>query len=259
MVDRQDTGIGVVELTAALKRCLRSRNMTYASLAHELELSEASVKRLFSERSFTLKRIEAICTVLGIDFFELARLARGPDAGPSRLTVEQERGLAADPKLLLAFHLLLNEWSGKDVTRSYAVSAREWARIAAALERLGLVEVQRGGALRLKTSTRIVWHADGPVRRAYQKLILAEFFEHPFGGARAALEFESKELSAASIDLVRRRIERLVQEFNDLAELDSSLEPRSRTSVGMVVALRTYVLSLFTRYRRSGRRRAGTL
>src|SRR5438067_8076083 len=83
-----EPAIGVAELTAALKRCLRSRGMTYAELGKQLRLSEASVKRVFSARSFTLKRMEAICGVLGLDFYELAPLPRSAHRGRCRLGLE---------------------------------------------------------------------------------------------------------------------------------------------------------------------------
>jgi transcriptional regulator with XRE-family HTH domain len=251
MVSRSDTAVGVTELTAALKRTLKARGMTYAALAAALELSEASVKRLFSERSFTLRRLESICSVLGLDFVELAQLAREPDAGKSRLTLAQERGLAAQPKLLLVFHLLVSDWTVPDILARYDISPAEWQRIRRALEKLGLASFHPNEAVTLRVSKRIVWRKDGPVRRAYHAMVLDEFFTGGFGGARAELQFEGRELSAASIELMKRKLDRLVQEFNDLAEVDSTMKPSERTSVGMIVALRPYTLSLFTRYKRA--------
>ena len=46
-------------------------------LAKALRLSEPSIKRLFSEHTLALSRIEEICVFLEVDFFELAKLARG--------------------------------------------------------------------------------------------------------------------------------------------------------------------------------------
>lgn len=246
-------GVGVAELTTALKRCLKSRGLTYAALARRLRLSEASVKRLFSARSFTLARVEQICSVLEIDFYELARLARPADAGESRLSLEQEAALAAQPKLLLVFQLLLNDWTPEDVTADYAISPAECARLLERLDELGLVALQPDSPPRLRSARRIEWRADGPVRRAYQKLVLGEFFQHRFDDARADLRFEGKELSAASIELAKRRIGRLAEDFNTLSETDSSLSPARRTSMGIVIAMRPYVLSHFTRFKRRRR------
>ena len=242
--------VGVTELTAALKRCLKSRGLTYAALARRLRLSEASVKRLFSARSFTLARVEQICSVLEIDFYELARLARPHDGGESRLSLEQEAALAAAPKLLVLYQLLLNDWALDEIIAGYAISRTECARLLGRLEALGLVALQPDAAPRLRTARRIEWRADGPVRRAYQKLVLEEFFQYRFDEARAELHFEAKELSAASVELAKRKIGRLADEFNVLSETDSSLSPTRRTSMGIVIAMRPYVLSHFTRFKR---------
>ncbi len=94
---------GVAEFTAALKRCLKSRGMTYARLAPHLDLSETSVKRLFSSGGFTLERIEQICRLLDMDLFELARHAQSAAATATELsihtgTVARERA-AATPRI----------------------------------------------------------------------------------------------------------------------------------------------------------------
>lgn len=248
-----DPAIGVAELTEALKRCLRSRGMTYAELAERLRLSEASVKRVFSARTFTLDRMEAICSVLGLDFYELARLARTQDASEGRISIAQERALAAEPKLLVLFLLLLNGWRRERIVADYAFSRAEFARLLAKLERLDLVVLQPGGEPRLRTSRVIEWRTDGPVRRAYEKRVIGEFFRHEFDDERAELRFEGYEMSAASIELVKRKIERLSEEFKALADTDATLKSSDRTSMGLVLALRPYVPFPFTRYKRRRR------
>ena len=79
----------------ALKKVLKSRGLTYSALAQRVHLSEASVKRLFSRRTFTLARLEQFCGVLEIDFFELARLARGKSSDVREMSLKQEEALAA--------------------------------------------------------------------------------------------------------------------------------------------------------------------
>lgn len=53
-------------LVDRLKRELRGRNITYAAVAKGLGMSEASVKRMFSRKEFTLSRLDAICELAGI-------------------------------------------------------------------------------------------------------------------------------------------------------------------------------------------------
>jgi len=52
---------------------------------------------------------------------------------------------------------------------------------------------------------------------------------------------------------MRRKLEKRVYEFNELARIDAALNPRERDAIGMVAGLRPYVLSLFTRIKRGKR------
>jgi DNA-binding Xre family transcriptional regulator len=244
---------GVAEITDALKRCLRSRGMTYGKLAQALDLSEASVKRLFSAGGFTLKRVEQICRVLDIDMFELARLAHSEAATATELTPAQEQALAAESKLLLVFHLLLGGWRLEEIVAEYSISRAECLKLMLALDRLRLIDLKPGNEVRLRTARQVNWRRGGPIRRAYQEKVLTEFFGTAFDRAGESLRFEAKELSAASREVIRRKLERLVREFNELAEVDAALDPAERDSVGLVIGLRPYVLSLFTRLKRAKR------
>src|SRR5690348_2588372 len=98
-------------LVAALKQVLRARGTTYAKLAKGLALSEASVKRIFAQRSFTLKRLDQICQLLGLEISDLAKMVRHEAEQTPELTREQERELVSDPKLLLVAVHALNHWT----------------------------------------------------------------------------------------------------------------------------------------------------
>ncbi|MEJ2116321.1 MAG: helix-turn-helix domain-containing protein, partial [Gammaproteobacteria bacterium] len=50
---------------------MRSKGKTYAEAAEVLELSEGSVKRLFSSGGLSLHRLENLCNWLGIDIKEV--------------------------------------------------------------------------------------------------------------------------------------------------------------------------------------------
>src|SRR5690606_19769164 len=139
---------GVAEITDALKRCLKARGMTYARLAAALGLSEASVKRLFSGGGFTLRRVEQICRVLEIDLFELARLARSDAAAVTELTVAQEQALAADPRLLLVFHLVLGGWRLDEIVGQYSLARAECVKLLLALDALRLIDLGPGNEVR---------------------------------------------------------------------------------------------------------------
>lgn len=84
-------------LVSVIKRELKARQISYRELAGRLDLSESAVKQMFSAGNFTLKRLDAICDVLTLEFAELARLASDTPKGLQGLSVEEEERLVGDP------------------------------------------------------------------------------------------------------------------------------------------------------------------
>ncbi|MGH8806290.1 MAG: helix-turn-helix domain-containing protein, partial [Noviherbaspirillum sp.] len=61
-------------LVDSLKRELKARGITYADLAARINMSEASVKRMFSQKNFTLQRLDDILQATQIDFRDVASI-----------------------------------------------------------------------------------------------------------------------------------------------------------------------------------------
>jgi transcriptional regulator with XRE-family HTH domain len=237
-------------IVEALKKCLRARGMTYAALARELRLSEASVKRLFSQGTLTLSRIDQILRVLDLDLVEVARMARGADNGAAELSLEQEALLAGDERLLSVFWLLLNGWRFDDIVEDFVITRTELTLALAKFERARLIDWDAGERVRLRVAKDFVWRAGGPVKKAYGLRVTAEFLRSRFDGALELLRFEARDLSSASAAMLRRRLERLAAEFNELAEVDSTLPARRREGVGLLIACRPWAFSAMNALKR---------
>src|SRR3954465_10691989 len=123
-------------LVDTLKRELKSRGITYAAVAKQLGMSEASVKRMFARKEFTLSRLDRICEHAGLEFSELARMLPGQDAVVSQLTFEQEKEFVEQPKLMLVALCTLNHWSFADIVSAYELNEAECVRLLARLDRL---------------------------------------------------------------------------------------------------------------------------
>lgn len=231
-------------LHEAIKRQLKARGLRYLDLAQALGLSEPSIKRLLSRGGITLERLEQICNVLETDFFELARAGRRVVEQPNMLSLAQEEALAADPRLLTLFHLLCNDWSVVDVRQEFGMTDPSVVRLLARLDRLKLLELQPENRVRLKVARDFEWRPQGPVMQRWSRSALVEFFRGDFEGVDALLRLEVKELGSASLALLRRRLEKVVQEFSELASVDASLPGSKRRGVGLVIGLRPFAFSL---------------
>jgi transcriptional regulator with XRE-family HTH domain len=240
-----------------LKRCLRARGMTYRALGKALNLSESSVKRLFADESFTLTRLERVCGALDMTVADLSRMAGGAPVTRTQsdtLSLEQERTLARNPSLLACFYLLLNGHSIDDTRQRLSLSARAMRSLLGELASAQLADMDGKRNLRFHVRLPIAWRPDGPVRRLYERQVRAEFLQGPFTGPSEALTFHSAELSAASVRILLRKIERLALDFADLAALDVHVKARDKSSVALLLACRPWVFSMFSAYRPAGAR-----
>lgn len=241
--------IDTVRLIRALKQCLRSKGITYAQVASALGISEASVKRSFSRGSFTLERLVEVLAVAEMDLYEFARFSRGPVSGPSRLALDQESALAEDERLLSVFWLLLNDWTFEAIVAGYAITRAELTAACARLDRLKLIDYGLRNRIAVRVARDFEWRPAGPVKRAYGTRVMHEFLHARFDGTAEMLRFETREMSLESAALLRRRVERLVGEFNEMAELDAALGDR-RTGVAMLVATRPWRFSVVNALKR---------
>jgi len=229
-----------------LKKLLKARGLTYGAMAERVGLSEASVKRLFSRRTFTLVRLEEFCAVLEIDFFELARVARGRATELREMSIKQEEALAADQRLLALFYLTFNGWQFDDILAAYEISKTECTRLLVQLDRIGVIDLLPGNHIRLKLpqSTRI--RADGPIRRIHGRRVVGDFLAPSFDAVGGYFTLELGELSRASFEVLKRKLERLASEFHELAELDSHLRSSSRETIGMALGIRPWTMPLLS-------------
>lgn len=168
------------QMIETLKRLLKAQGLTYAELAARVGLSEASVKRVFSARTFTLARLEDFCRVLEIDFFELARLARGRSVDVREMTEKQETALANDARLLGVFYLLLSDRTASEILASYEITRADLTRLLVRLDRLGLIDLLPRDRVRVKVPRLLRLHPGGPIHRVHGKRVVGDFVAAEF-------------------------------------------------------------------------------
>ncbi|MBU2986177.1 helix-turn-helix transcriptional regulator [Saccharophagus degradans] len=236
------------QLLDTLKQQLRAQGKTYRCLAAHLALSEASVKRLFSERTFTLERLEQACDFIGLDIGELAVLSRAAQARLQALTRAQEAEIAEDTALLLVAISVINGFSFNDLLDYYALSEQECIRKLAHLDRLKLIDLLPGNRIRLRVAPNFSWLADGPIQRFFQLKVQQEFFNSRFNADTENLMVLNGVLSRASNQKLQTLMGKMYQEFNQLMKDDAALPMADRKGNTLVLALRQWQYPLFKQY-----------
>lgn len=238
------------ELIDAIKRLLKAQRMTYAQLAPHLDLSEASVKRMFSQQTMNLGRLEQICEVLKVGLAELIAHSR-PDTEPlSALSEEQEEELVGDPRLFLALYLALNRWREEEVLRKYTFTKPEWIGLLVRLDRMRIIELQPDNRAKLRTARNFRWRENGPIMRLFAKKLIPEFFQRPFAGENEQVLLLAGMVSRPTAALLKQRLNELAREFDTLMAHDSSLPAAERIGLSMVMGVRPWGLPDFEKWRR---------
>jgi len=238
------------DLIAALKKELKQAQMTYADLARSLGMAESSVKRMLAKGDMPLSRIDAICRALKMDFAELAR--RVADAQPllKELTLEQERAVVGDKKLLLCAICVLSQWTLEQITAAYRLSEADCIKHFVQLDRIGVIELRPLNRYRLKLAKTFRWRPHGPVMEFFRDHVVLDYFGGGFDGAGEGLLLVHGSISRALAPSFVERIQRVAQDFAQQHQADQRLPDTEREGYTLVLGMRSWEFEAFTRLRR---------
>ena len=237
-------------LIEELKRFLKTQGITYSQVAARISLSESSVKRMFAQRTFSLRRLEQICNAVGIELSDLFAMLDERREYLTELSAEQEQALVAEPKLLLLTYLLINDWPLPSITDHFEIEPAELDGLLIRLHRAKIIELLPLQRVRLLTARNFAWRPNGPVQKLLARQVKHEFLDSSFRGRGEQFRFVGGMLSEAALAQMHHTIDRLAREFDDLARRDSSLPLSERRGCGAVFAIRPWEYSVFARLRR---------
>ncbi len=233
------------DLVTALKAELRRAGITYADLAKELKLAESSIKRIFARGDMPLSRIDEVLRVLKMDFAELA--ARVVQAQPLRreLTLEQEKAVVADRKLLLMAISVLSQWSAEQIVATYRISEAQAVAYLVVLDRLGVIELKPFNRYRLKVDKTFRWRPDGPVMKYFREQVVGDYFGGGFDAEGEVLMLVHGQVSRPNAALFVDRLQRLGQDFATQHVADQRLPAERKDAYTLVVAMRSWLFAAF--------------
>lgn len=237
-------------LIITLKKTLKAHGLTYSDIAEKINLSEASIKRMFSEKNFTLKRLEQLCQCMDLELSDLLRLMNEEEQSLSQLSEEQEKEIANDLTLLLVTVCVLNRWSLDDIMSRYKISETEGIRYLAKLDKLKIIDLLPKNKIKLLVASNFAWRENGPIQHFFQSRVEKEFFNSKFNKANERLFVVNGMLAQNSNAVFQKKMEKLVKEFNELNDSDANLSLDERNGTTVVMAIRQWEYGLFEHIRK---------
>lgn len=237
-------------LVDGLKRALKARGITYAELARRIGMSEASVKRMFAQRSFTLQRLDGILAAAGIDLLDLTQSALQAPRLIDRLTQAQEEELIGDPKLLLVAVATLNGVPVDEIVAAFTLTQAEAVGYLLRLDRIGFLVLKPNNRVKLLVARTFGWIPDGPIQTWFRREAAGDYLDAPFDGPGELLRLVSVMLSPASTATLLERLRQVADDFSQQHQLDARLPYEERQSVTFLLAARPWLPEAFAALRR---------
>ncbi len=238
------------DLVLALKKELKSAQMTYADLAAALGMAESSVKRMLAKGDMPLSRIDAICRALKLDFADVAR--RVADAQPllAQLTQDQEKAVVADKKLLLVAICVLSQWTLEQITSAYRLTEAQCVGYLVKLDRIGIIELRPLNRYRLKLAKTFRWRPHGAVMDYFRDNALLDYFSGGFNGDSEGLLLVHGSISRSVAPSFMERMQRVAQDFAQQHLADQKVNDKDREGYTLLLAMRSWEFEAFTNLRR---------
>lgn len=238
------------DLVTALKKELKSAQMTYADLAVALDMAESSVKRMLAKGDMPLSRIDTICHALRLDFADLARRVADNQPLLAQLSQAQESAVVADKKLLLVAICVLSQWTLEQITSSYRLTEAECIQTLAQLDRIGIIELRPLNRYRLKLAKTFRWRPHGPVMTYFREHALLDYFSGGFDDAGEGLLMVHGSVSRSLAPAFLERLQRVAQDFAQQHLADQKVPDPEREGYTLLLAMRRWEFEAFTNFRR---------
>ncbi|CAN5205921.1 helix-turn-helix transcriptional regulator [soil metagenome] len=239
-------------LIDVIKAELKTRGLSYADVAHELQLSESSVKRMFAkDGEMPLSRVDELCRVLKTEFAELARQVAERQPLRRELSLAQEKAVVANAKLLLMAICCLSQWTFDQVVATYRLTDAEATRYLAELDRLGIIELRPLNRYKLQVAKTFRWRPQGPVMQFFREEVMQDFFAGGFDGDGEVVTLVHGRLGhGAARDLVER-LQKVAEDFARQHLSDQKLPATEQRQYTLVMGMRSWLFDQF-RYLQRG-------
>jgi hypothetical protein len=233
------------DLVTALKTELKAAGITYAELAEHLSMSESSIKRIFAKADMPLSRIDDVLRVLKMDFAELAR--KVADAQPLRreLTLEQEKAVVADKRLMLMAICCMSQWTYEQVIATYTLTDAECVKYLTQLDKIGIIELKPLNRYRLQLAKTFRWRPHGPVMDFFREHVVDDYFSGGFDGEGEMLMLVHGQVGRSLAATFMERLQRVGQDFAQQHLADQRLPPDQKRPYTLVVGMRSWLFAAF--------------
>jgi transcriptional regulator with XRE-family HTH domain len=162
-------------IMAVIKQRVSALGLTQADLARDLGVSLITVKRWYAGKGLRISNLEALAHLLGLKISEILAVADSSGVKTFSYTIAQEEILAADPKLLALFDLLIGGVPLKQIKKKYEMDEKLLTSLLLKLDKMGLIELHANNKIKLVQMGEPLWNESGPLSKKFRAQMIQEF------------------------------------------------------------------------------------
>lgn len=235
---------GIATILSAWRRELKGRGVRVGQLAQDMGVAEPTVWRWLRGDGLTLDRLDEMCALIGMDMRDL--MAHADDAHLENFTLAQERVLAADRGLALAFFAILNGAQPRDLEQEIGLPQDRLSDHIDRLARLGLIDIGPSGRVRPKVRRSVRWRRGGPLSAAFERTVKPLFMSMDFGAEDALYVSDMVNMSKAGRARVLALFEALRDDIHIIGEQEKAARLDDREWSGVLMMVRPFDMDEMT-------------
>jgi transcriptional regulator with XRE-family HTH domain len=227
-------------LVDVLKREIKKRGITYVELARRINVSPASVKRIFAQKNFTLQRLDEILEATEISLHDLAQRSY-EESLIDQLSYELEKELISDPKKFVVAVSAMNYISAEKITEIYNISEVEVTNYLLRLDKLGILVLYPNNRYKLLLSRTFNWIPNGPIQNFHRAESFDDYLDASFNETNEIMQFLSVMLSKQARSTFINRMKKLAQDISEQHQDDSELPFEERHRMSFMISARPWI------------------
>lgn len=240
----------IAQLITTIKQCLKAAGLTYRDVAVALDISEPSVKRLFSSGRLTVDRLAQFSDLLGLTLAELLQKAESSTPRLQMLTLDQETQLVSNERLLLVAVCVLNNWTIGNIISAYQLSKPECIKHLLVLQKMGLADLKPENRIRLLVARDFDWLPNGPIRAFFLRHGLPDFMTSRFDTPEETLDFTHGMLTRGAYMQLQAEMHKLRGKLAVLHKESLAAPLSEKQGTALLIAMRAWEPQIFRELKR---------
>lgn len=158
-------------LMDVIRKILRERKISYSDLGRKIQLSESGVKKLFTAKDVSFSRISQIAGVLNLKVLELLEEVEDTSFENVHFTAPQQAAFLKDHLLFTIYYkLVIERMTSDEANRHFKFKEKTYFAYLNTLDHLGLIELMKGGTIKVPRLRNVRSFGDGPfLSKLYKK------------------------------------------------------------------------------------------